>query len=193
MAITKRSDVYTDPMISTEGAWINLDELVGKLQPTPVPDANIPLLTTLLHADPNSRASCMLVEFPVGWKRTAGIYSCAEHAGVLEGEILLDGVSWNTHQGFVVPADRARTETFTPGGALAVAWFGGAPRWTSGSGQSTEVLSEPSSEPWAGDSPSGACDELDSVTKKWRHCVDQQTNEQSPAKTGVFMYQWPVS
>jgi hypothetical protein len=170
-------------MNSPEGSWTDLDELVGKLESTPVPDTNSPLRTTLLHADPITRASCMLVEFPPGWKRAAGIYSCAEHAVVLDGEIILDGDLWTKYQGFVVPADRARTETFSPSGALAVAWFGGAPRWTSGA----IPHSTPSSEAWVGDSPSGICDELDPVARKWRHCVEAET----PSQTGVFMYQWP--
>jgi hypothetical protein len=170
-------------------SWIDLDYLVGRLQSTPVPDANLPLRTTLLHADPLSRASCMLVEFPIGWKRAAGMYSCAEHAVVIDGELILDGDLWTKNQGFVVPADRARTETCAPGGALAVAWFGGAPKWTSAA---TQRQLTPSSEFWVGDSPDGTYDELNSVGRKWRHCDEPQSDVREQPKSGVFMYRWPT-
>ncbi len=163
--------------------WVDLKELATNLESTPVPDSNLPLLTSLLHSDPVTRASCLLVEFPPGWKRTAGIYSCAEHAVVLRGSVILDGDNWSAGQGFVVPAGGLRTETFTPQGALAVAWFGGAPRWTS-----AETGGESKSgQPWLGDQGSTARDELDIQGWRWRH-VSEPTGQ---ADSGTVTHQWP--
>lgn len=181
-------------MDTASGSWIDLDDQLGALQPTPVPDANAPLLTTLLYSDPKTRASCLLVEFPVGWKRTAGTYSCAEHAIVLDGEIILDGITWLPGQGFVVPAGSARTETFAPQGARAVAWFGGTPRWTSRTDTSDSANSgNPSGISWVGDLGDGEVgdgevDEVDFVRRRWRH-NSQSLGEQD---SEIISYQWPT-
>ena len=176
-------------------SWTSLEELVAKLAETPVLDANLPLHTYLLHADPDSRASCLLVQFPVGWKRGTGTYSCAEHAVVLEGEIILDDQAWTSTKGFIVPGGITRRETFTPHGALAVAWFGGAPRWTSGG----EPWSKPSCEPWQGDNPInpiepigsiGAFDEVDVTNRRWRHNL-QSSESEAQSDSGIIRYQWP--
>ena len=167
-------------------SWTSLDELVSKLMDTPVPDANLPLRTHLLHADPGSRASALLVEFPVGWKRSVGTYTCAEHAVVLDGEIILDDRTWVATEGFIVPGGITRRETHTPNGALAVAWFGGAPRWTSGG----TPLNTPSCESWHGGNPTGAFDEVDVTNRGWRH--HSQFNESaSQQASGIIRYQWP--
>lgn len=176
----KRSDVYTG---GVDNPWIDLDALVADLVITPVLDASLPLRTHLLHADPETRASCLLVQFPPGWKRTVGTYACAEHAVVLEGEVILDGQQWGAGQGFVVPAGVTRQETYAPQGALAVAWFGGAPRWTSGG----TPLAEPSCAVWNGDLATGVCDEVDAAQRRWRH--NMEPVQQSGAEN--YVYQWP--
>jgi hypothetical protein len=173
-------------------SWTSLEELVSKLAETPVLDANLPLHTQLLHADPDSRASCLLVQFPVGWKRGTGTYSCAEHALILEGEIILDDHTWKATEGFIVPGGITRRETYSPHGALAVAWFGGAPRWTSGG----TPLSKPSSDPWQGDKtieaiePIGAFDEVDVINQRWRHNPQPSASE-AESNSGIIRYQWP--
>jgi hypothetical protein len=177
-------------MDTAPDSWIDLDDQLGSLQPTPVPDANAPLLTTLLYSDPTTRASCLLVEFPVGWKRTAGTYSCAEHAVVLDGEIILDGIKWSAGEGFVVPAGSARTETYAPQGARAVAWFGGTPRWTSGGDTSDAANSGTvSGISWVGDPGGGVVDEVDLVGRRWRH----NTQPLEERDSAVMTYQWPTS
>jgi hypothetical protein len=171
-------------------SWTSLEELVSKLMETPVPDTNLPLRTHLLHSDPDSRASALLVQFPVGWKRSVGTYTCAEHAVVLEGEIILDDHMWVASEGFVVPGGITRRETFAPNGALAVAWFGGAPRWTSGG----TPLNTPSCEPWQGDypiGPIGAFDEVDVTNRRWRH-NPQSTGSEAPSDSGIIRYEWPM-
>ena len=165
--------------------WADLKELATNLASTSVPDSNLPLLTSLLHADPVTRASCLLVEFPPGWKRTSGNYSCAEHALVLRGSVILDSEEWSAGHGFVVPAGALRTETFSPDGALAVAWFGGAPRWTSAAigGESKSGLA------WNGDQGATRRDEVDMQGWRWRH-VPQPTGQ---PESGIITYQWPSS
>ena len=165
------------------GEWVDLKEIATKLAPTPVPDSNLSLLTLLLHSDPITRASCLLVEFPPGWKRNSGIYSCVEHAVVLQGSVILDGTSWSTGQGFIVPAGALRTETFSPQGAIAVAWFGDAPRWTS-----AEVGSDsPSGLAWSGDQDGTMHDEVDIYGWRWRQ-VGEPDIQLDP---GTINYQWP--
>ncbi len=167
-------------------SWTSLEELVSKLMETPVPDANLPLRTHLLRSDTVSRASALLVQFPVGWKRSVGTYTCAEHAVVLDGEIILDDHTWVATGGFIVPGGITRRETFTPNGALAVAWFGGAPRWTSGG----TPLNTPSCESWNGDNPTGAFDEVDVTNRWWRH-NPQSTASEAQSDSGIFRYEWP--
>lgn len=163
--------------------WVDLKKISTNLVPTPVPDSNLPLLTSVLHADPITRASCLLVEFPPGWKRTSGIYSCVEHAVVLQGSVILDGDSWVIGQGFVVPAGALRTETFSPQGAIAVAWFGGSPRWTS-----AKVGSEsPSGLAWSGDQESSMHDEVDIHGWRWRQVAELDVQ----LDPGTINYQWP--
>jgi hypothetical protein len=163
--------------------WVDLKELATKLAPTPVTDSNLPLMTSLLRAVPNTRASCLLVEFPPGWKRTAGSYSCTEHAVILSGSVILDGQVWLAGHGFIVSAGGLRTETFAPEGALAVAWFGGAPRWTSAGrgGDST------SGQTWNGDQGITVRDEVDTLGWRWRH-VSQPEGQPG---LGTFNYEWP--
>ena len=165
--------------------WVDLKELATNLAPTPVPDSNFPLLTSLLRTDPVTRASCLLVEFPVGWKRTSGMYSCAEHALVLRGSVILDGEDWSAGHGFIVPAGELRTETYSPDSALAVAWFSGAPLWNSAEtgGQSK------SGQDWSGDQGITMRDEVDMQGWRWRH-VPQPTGQ---PESGVVTYQWPSS
>lgn len=150
-----------------EAGWVDLDSRMDQLQETAVPDASAPLRTHLLHVDPRSSGSCLLVAFPSGWERGPGAYSCFEHAVVLEGSIELDGDMWEAGTAFVVPADAQRRRTVAPSGALAVAWFSAAPRWAGGGGIDTPA----SSVVWSGDlvDANAASDEVDAAGRRWRH------------------------
>lgn len=165
------------------GEWVDLDALRGQLKTTPVPDADRPLMTTLLHVDEDSKGSCLLVSFPVGWERGPGAYGCFEHAVVLEGSIELDGDLWEQGTAFVVPADAQRRRTFSPSGALAVAWFSGVPRWTGGGG-----IDEPASSfVWPGDEENSvaAFDEVDVQGRRWRHAEPGHSSSGN-----VLRYSW---
>lgn len=150
-----------------EAEWVDLASRMDQLQETVVPDASAPLLTTVLHVEPTSSGSCLLVSFPAEWERGPGAYSCFEHAVVLEGSIELDGDLWEAGTSFVIPADAQRSRTFAPSGALAVAWFSGAPRWTGGGG----IEAPASSVVWSGDfaDANAASDEVDAAGRRWRH------------------------
>lgn len=165
------------------GEWVDLNALLLQLKHTPVPDADQPLMTSLLHADPTTSGSCLLVSFPVGWERGPGAYACFEHAVVLDGGIELDGDLWEAGTAFVVPADAQRRRTFAPSGALAVAWFSGVPRWTGGGG-----IDEPASSfVWSGDEENAvaACDEVDVQGRRWRHVEPRDASSDN-----VLRYSW---
>jgi len=163
--------------------WVDLASRTEQLQETLVPDASAPLLTNLLHFETESSGSCLLVSFPVGWERGPGAYSCFEHAVVLEGSIELDGDLWEAGSAFVVPADAQRRRTFAPSGALAVAWFSSAPRWSGGGGIDVPA----SSEVWAGDPADAnvASDEVDAATRRWRHVQPGGARDES-----ALRYSW---
>lgn len=166
MGANETSDVY--PGVVDEDSWINVDNRASGLTSTPVPDATLPLATSVLRTDPASSGSCLLVSFPEGWERGPGSYTCAEHAVVIDGSIELDGSLWEAGSAFVIRAGAQRTRTFSPGGALAVAWFAGVPRWSGGG----EVAGIPgSSSLWLGDQPddSSAADIVDVAGRRWRH------------------------
>jgi hypothetical protein len=167
-----------------DSAWVDLAPLEARLQETVVPDASAPLRTHLLHVDPQSSGSCLLVSFPIGWERGSGTYSCVEHAVVLDGSIELDGDLWEPGTAFVVPADAPRRRTYSPNGALAVAWFSATPRWTGGESQAQAA---PSSAAWAGDlaDANAACDEVDAVGRRWRH-MPAESNEDNE----FLRYSW---
>lgn len=74
--------------------------------------------------------SLSLVEFPPGWSRsTAGHYEVAEEAVWLEGSFEMSGERHAAGEYCWFPPGYSREASRSPSGALAMAWFGGAPRW----------------------------------------------------------------
>lgn len=183
MGANETSDVY--PGSVTDQSWIDLDARVAELASTSVPDANLPLATSVLQVDKASSGTCLLVSFPAGWERGPGSYTCAEHAVVIDGSIELDGTLWDAGSAFFIPAGAQRTRTFSPGGALAIAWFAGVPRWIGGG----EVAGAPgSSSSWVGDGmdTSIASDVVDVTGRSWRHVAagDSSVSEE------LLRYAW---
>lgn len=166
-----------------EGQWVDLDGYARELSVTVVPDANEPLMTRLLHFDPDSGGSCLLVAFPTGWERGSGAYSCFEHAVILDGSIELDGDLWEAGTSFVVPADAQRRRTFAPSGAMAVAWFSATPRWNGGGA----IDGPASSAEWSGDltDANAASDEVDALGRRWRHIEAGSVSDSS-----FLRYSW---
>lgn len=99
-----------------------------------IPDGSTPVRLHRLRLDRESQASVSLVRFPPGWERTAmGSYAVAEEFVVLAGSLEMNGGRHDAGSWAFVPADACREGTRTPGGALALAWFGGVPVWQPGS------------------------------------------------------------
>ena len=73
------------------------------------------------------------VRFPAGWARPgAGHYAVPEEFLLLDGDLSLNGITWNTGGYAWIPARRVRGGSSSVGGCLAFAWFGGLPRWVAG-------------------------------------------------------------
>ena len=73
------------------------------------------------------------VRFPAGWSRPgAGHYMVPEEFLILDGDLSLNGITWETGGYAWIPALRVRSGTHSGIGCLAFAWFGGVPRWITG-------------------------------------------------------------
>lgn len=73
----------------------------------------------------------VLVRFPAGWSRpVTGHYLVEEEFWVLEGELVMSGVTYGPERGGRVPAGTPRSDTRSEGGALTVARFAGPATWT---------------------------------------------------------------
>lgn len=98
-----------------------------------IPDGSEPVRLHRLRLDRESKASVSLVRFPPGWVRaTTGSYAVAEEFVVLAGALEMNDRRHDAGSWAFVPADARRQDTRTPGGALALAWFGGLPLWQPG-------------------------------------------------------------
>jgi hypothetical protein len=73
------------------------------------------------------------VRFPPGWSRPdAGHYAVPEEFLVLEGELNLNGRTWQRGELAWIPAWTSRRDLGSRTGCLVFAWFGGTPRWVPG-------------------------------------------------------------
>lgn len=81
-----------------------------------------------LRVDPVTKASTSLVRFPAGWSRSADVfYAVDEEIVILDGELLVSGVSYTEGQYGFIPAGSLRRASATPDGCLALAHFAGIP------------------------------------------------------------------
>ena len=95
----------------------------------PIPDSTAAVKMHRLHTWENG-TSVMIVNFPVGWSRPIeGSYECAEEFFVFEGELHMSGDVIVAGDHTWVPPQSLRIGAFTPNGAVAIAWFYGAPKW----------------------------------------------------------------
>jgi hypothetical protein len=73
------------------------------------------------------------VRFPPGWSRPdVGHYAVPEEFLVLEGELSLNGKTWQRGELAWIPAWQQRRDLASRTGCLVFAWFGGTPRWIPG-------------------------------------------------------------
>lgn len=94
-----------------------------------IPDSTDVVKMHRLHTWENGN-SVMIVNFPVGWSRPIdGSYECAEEFLVLEGELRMSGETIVAGDHTWVPPHSLRVGAYTPNGAVAIAWFYGAPKW----------------------------------------------------------------
>ncbi len=98
----------------------------------PMPGSNGPVeLARLPQLE--DQAFRAFVRFPAGWARPgAGHYVVPEEFLILDGDLSLNGITWNTGGYAWIPARRMRSGSSSAGGCLAFAWFGGTPRWLAG-------------------------------------------------------------
>lgn len=95
----------------------------------PIPDSTAAVKMHRLHTWENG-TSVMIVNFPAGWSRPVdGSYECAEEFVVFEGELQMSGDTAYAGDHTWVPPHSLRLGAFTPNGAVALAWFYGAPKW----------------------------------------------------------------
>jgi hypothetical protein len=94
-----------------------------------MPGASGPVEIALLPPLPDG-AFRAYVRFPAGWSRPGpGHYAVAEEVLLLEGDLHMNGESWGAGDWIQIPAGRTRRDSHTTNGCLALAWFGGDPRW----------------------------------------------------------------
>jgi hypothetical protein len=94
-----------------------------------IPDSSPSVTVARLRGEPDG-ASWVLVRFPPGWARlVSGHYLAAEEYWLLEGELVLNGVTHRLGECDRVPAGAVRTDTRTPLGALIIARFSAPARW----------------------------------------------------------------
>jgi hypothetical protein len=99
-------------------------DMVATAIPLSSPDVQI----ARLHVDPETKCSTSLVRFPGDWGRSVDcFYAVHEEIVVLEGELLVSGVSYTAGVYGFIPTAALRFASATPGGCLALAWFGGIP------------------------------------------------------------------
>jgi len=71
-----------------------------------------------------------LVRFPAGWSRPiTGHYLVDEEFWVLEGDLVMNGVTYRPDQGDYLRAGTPRSDTRSETGALAIARFAGPATW----------------------------------------------------------------
>lgn len=94
-----------------------------------IPDSTDTVKMNRIHIWDNG-ASLAAVTFPPGWSRPiVGGYLCAEEFFLFEGELQMSGETFLPNDHVWVPPQSLRIGSFSPGGAVTMAWFYGKPVW----------------------------------------------------------------
>ncbi len=94
-----------------------------------IPDATDMVKMHRIHVWDNG-ASLATVTFPPGWSRPiVGSYLCAEEFFILEGALHMSGDTFSSNDHTWVPPQSLRIDTYSPQGAVTMAWFYGKPVW----------------------------------------------------------------
>lgn len=95
-----------------------------------IPGAPAPAFVRRLLGSAAAGWSVLLVRFPAGWERPEeGCYDVLEEFVILDGWLEMSGRRWSQGSYGLVPAGALRARTRSDGGALALAYFPGAPGW----------------------------------------------------------------
>jgi hypothetical protein len=104
-----------------------------------IPDANLPVRLVPVFGGAHGAVQ-HLVRFPPGWARPRpGAYDRAEEALWLTGSFGMGSCSYRAGTYAWWPAGHARGPSAAPGGAEALAWFDGPPRWTPGAATTADA------------------------------------------------------
>lgn len=94
-----------------------------------IPDSTDMVKMNRIHVWDNG-ASLAAVTFPPGWSRPiVGGYLCAEEFFIFEGELQMSGETFLANDHVWVPPHSLRIASFSPLGAVTMAWFYGKPVW----------------------------------------------------------------
>ena len=94
-----------------------------------IPDSTDMVKMHRIHVWENG-ASLATVTFPPGWSRPiVGSYLCAEEFFIFEGELRMSGETFLPNDHTWVPPQSLRVDTYSPQGAITMAWFYGKPVW----------------------------------------------------------------
>lgn len=116
-----------------------------------IPDATPPVRLLRLHVDQASRANVSLVAFPAGWARPGlGHYRSGEEFVVLRGSLTVSGREHRAGGWAWIPPFVTRSDSYSTGGALALAWFSGPARWFSVVGDESATSQAAADVPQAG-------------------------------------------
>jgi hypothetical protein len=106
-----------------------MDVLATSGRTVPMPDANAPIKSVLLHRD-KSRARTLAVQFPAGFSRPGtGRYEAGEELLVLAGQLNVAGLRLEAGDWAWLPPRLPRSSLSSQRGAIVYAWFSAGNDW----------------------------------------------------------------
>jgi hypothetical protein len=193
-----------------------MDVLATSGRPVPMPDANAPIKSVLLHRD-KSRARTLAVQFPAGFSRPGtGRYEAGEELLVLAGELSLAGLRLEAGDWAWLPPRLPRGNLSSKRGAIVYAWSSAGNDWQacddSYSGPPARMVPVGLVHPeprelrgaWAGDGPGssaivaagqrvgGPAELLDLVTLAWTRIETDELHQIGPGPALLRWHQRPA-
>jgi len=97
----------------------------------PMPEANMKIVSAILHRDPATGSRSLAARFPAGFSRpVAGRYTSAEEFLVLSGELRIGDSLFGPGEWCFIPPQHPRPGFGSAEGALLYAWFSGESGFT---------------------------------------------------------------
>lgn len=92
----------------------------------PMPEANMKIVSAMLHRDPATRSRSLAARFPAGFSRpVAGRYASGEEFLILSGGLRIGDTLFGPGEWCWVPPEHPRPGFGSEEGALLYAWFSG--------------------------------------------------------------------